>query len=198
MSKREEGSRERRSHLRVRREWRSLRRLVAVGGATVFAPLFLHLLVGHVVPDGAADRRAKQGVVMRQMARHPADYRPLQAALGVRCPGRGRGDQGESENEGDGLHRWSFRRCGPRLAINEGDPVAASPGSDGLGFAMADVMVGGVVVLFRQEPHGLQGRHTAHAGGGDRLPVNVVGDVARGPDPLDGGGGRARDRVGGI
>src|SRR5271166_6251802 len=39
-----------------------------------------------------------------------------------------------------------------------------------------------------QPPLGVDGRHAARAGGGDRLAVDVVLDVAAGEDPFDAGG----------
>jgi hypothetical protein len=47
---------------------------------------------------------------------------------------------------------------------------------------VADRVVGLLVVFLGQEAHGLQGGHAAHAGRGDRLAIDVVGDVAGGVD----------------
>ena len=43
-----------------------------------------------------------------------------------------------------------------------------------------------------EESLGFQRGHAAHAGGGDRLAVDVVGDVAGGEDAGDRGRGRMR------
>ena len=43
----------------------------------------------------------------------------------------------------------------------------------------------GECFMLGQEPHRFQRRHAAHAGGGDRLAVDVVGDVAGGVDARD-------------
>src|SRR5579863_432641 len=70
-----------------------------------------------------------------------------------------------------------------------------SPLADLLRLGVAELVVGAGVVFLGQETYRLQRRHAAHPRGGDRLPVDVVGDVAGGIDALDLGRGPARSHL---
>ena len=50
-------------------------------------------------------------------------------------------------------------------------------------------MMGAPVIFLGEKAHRLQRGHAAHAGGGHRLAIDVVGHVASGVDPLDSSGG---------
>src|SRR5690606_4208790 len=55
-----------------------------------------------------------------------------------------------------------------------------------------------VLSLCGQPAFGIERRHTTSAGGGDRLAVVVVGDIAGGEDPLDTGVRAERHRPGDV
>jgi hypothetical protein len=82
------------------------------------------VLFRDVVADGASGRRAKQGVVVGEVAGDPADDGALDAASGVSRAGAGAGGHGEGENEGKRFHRRSlWLGCELELASQ---PKAAS------------------------------------------------------------------------
>src|SRR5438093_5138011 len=79
----------------------------------------------------------------------------------------------------NGVPRTSKNGCGARNRMRSG----------GWSGVRGGLLMVGVLGLMRQETLRVDGGHAPASGGGDRLPVAVIGDIARGVDPGHVGGG---------